>query len=305
MTDIKTMMAALPAAARGPLDSWIGQLRMELRSLPAVTSNEIVEEVVAHVADALLSDVVADDVTAALAEFGTPSEYAAAVQEALGDGKEVRLPVTGRLLGVPYELRMPTTARVRSRWWDTSNPKVLVPKVFGVGWTINFGGLAVKMGLLHADDGDEPFEAVPDRVMWIALAVPSSLLALFVGIWAWKHGGAPAQVPSHWGPSGAADDWASKDTLLALSGVGVLAPYLWALWGYFSRESKLSRIIICAFAASLQMIGVLIYSMSIFELENANPVAMVFGLLVPIMGIPFAMLVGYARLGMSQELDRG
>jgi Family of unknown function (DUF5808) len=46
----------------------------------------------------------------------------------------------GRVAGrVPYDLRPPTLARVRDRLWNPADHRVLVPTVFGVGWTINLG----------------------------------------------------------------------------------------------------------------------------------------------------------------------
>jgi len=44
----------------------------------------------------------------------------------------------GELFGIfPYDWRIPTLGRVRSTVWDRNNPRLLVPTVFGVGWTIN------------------------------------------------------------------------------------------------------------------------------------------------------------------------
>lgn len=43
---------------------------------------------------------------------------------------------------VPYDFTPPTFRRVRSSLWDPGNPRLFVPSVFGVGWTINFGSLA-------------------------------------------------------------------------------------------------------------------------------------------------------------------
>ena len=43
---------------------------------------------------------------------------------------------------VPYDFRMPTLARARSRWWNTDDDRLFVPQVFGVGWTINLARLA-------------------------------------------------------------------------------------------------------------------------------------------------------------------
>lgn len=44
----------------------------------------------------------------------------------------------GRIAGfVPYDLRPPTIARARERLWNASDRRILVPTVFGVGWTVN------------------------------------------------------------------------------------------------------------------------------------------------------------------------
>jgi Family of unknown function (DUF5808) len=38
---------------------------------------------------------------------------------------------------IPYDLRPPTLARVHERVWNTGDGRILVPTVFGVGWTVN------------------------------------------------------------------------------------------------------------------------------------------------------------------------
>lgn len=44
----------------------------------------------------------------------------------------------GEVLGfVPYDFRMPTVERARSRWWNPEDERLFVPTVFGVGWTVN------------------------------------------------------------------------------------------------------------------------------------------------------------------------
>lgn len=48
----------------------------------------------------------------------------------------------GRIAGlVPYDLRPPTLARVHERLWNPTDHRILVPTVFGVGWTVNLGRL--------------------------------------------------------------------------------------------------------------------------------------------------------------------
>jgi hypothetical protein len=53
----------------------------------------------------------------------------------------------GDLVGVPYDLRPPTMERMQAAVWDPDNPAVLVPQVFGVGWSINLASLARPLGL--------------------------------------------------------------------------------------------------------------------------------------------------------------
>ena len=48
----------------------------------------------------------------------------------------------GTVVGfVPYDFRLPTIERARSRWWNPDEPRLFVPQVFGVGWTMNFAQL--------------------------------------------------------------------------------------------------------------------------------------------------------------------
>ena len=56
-----------------------------------------------------------------------------------------------RLLGVlPYDVRPPTLARVKQTLWDPQNERILVPQAFGVGWSLNVGGLLQRLGLLRS-----------------------------------------------------------------------------------------------------------------------------------------------------------
>jgi len=48
---------------------------------------------------------------------------------------------TGKFLGVPYDWRRPTLARAKSRLWNPSEPRLLVPKTFGWGYDVNFARL--------------------------------------------------------------------------------------------------------------------------------------------------------------------
>jgi hypothetical protein len=52
-----------------------------------------------------------------------------------------KAPSGGKFMGVPYDWTRPTLARMKERLWNPDEPRVLVPKVFGWGWSINFARL--------------------------------------------------------------------------------------------------------------------------------------------------------------------
>ena len=90
----------------------------------------------------------------------------------------------GTVVGfVPYDFRMPTIERARSRWWNPDEPRLFVPQVFGVGWTINFARLVrlgrepnrhqrgvepIRLSLVDRQDEDE----VRFAERWVAAHTP-------------------------------------------------------------------------------------------------------------------------------------
>ena len=44
---------------------------------------------------------------------------------------------TGKLLGVPYDVRWPTWSVIKERMWNPDDPHIFTPHVFGWGWSIN------------------------------------------------------------------------------------------------------------------------------------------------------------------------
>jgi hypothetical protein len=53
----------------------------------------------------------------------------------------------GRFLGLPYNLRRPSWARIRLRVWDPQSRKLWVPKAFGWGYSINLAEAARRLHL--------------------------------------------------------------------------------------------------------------------------------------------------------------
>jgi hypothetical protein len=51
----------------------------------------------------------------------------------------------GRFLGVPYDWRKPTPARIRHELWNPQSRKIFVPKAYGWGYGINFAALIRRL----------------------------------------------------------------------------------------------------------------------------------------------------------------
>ena len=54
---------------------------------------------------------------------------------------------TGRFLGIPYDWRRPTWARLKERWWNRDDHRVFTPKSYGWGYDINLPELARRLRL--------------------------------------------------------------------------------------------------------------------------------------------------------------
>ncbi|MRR12907.1 DUF1648 domain-containing protein, partial [bacterium] len=112
---------------------------------------------------------------------------------------------------MPFDFRGASVDRVSNRVWNPADPRIFTPRLFGIGWTINFGALAVKLGLLRPDDlAEDSFEHLPGWVANAVLAVPVVLAMLTTSLMALSWPALPAEVPVHWGAGGTPDDWAPK-----------------------------------------------------------------------------------------------
>lgn len=56
----------------------------------------------------------------------------------------------GRALGIPFDWRRPTTRRVAARFWNASDRRLLTPKAFGWGYTLNLYWLVHPVRYLRA-----------------------------------------------------------------------------------------------------------------------------------------------------------
>jgi hypothetical protein len=286
------------------IDAYIAEVRAHLAPLGASQR----DEVLAELESLLRADAERAGEAAALEAVGDPETYAAGVLEALhddaDDAEAAGQPTPqGTVLGMPYDFRGMSVDRIGSRVWNPADPRIFMPRMFGLGWTFNLGAIAVKLGLIRPDDvGEDSYERIPPVALAVAVAVPALLAvaATAVLLVAWPM--LPAEVPTHWGVSGAPDDWGSRDVvlsiLLAFAVVPAALTYRMILRRRTSARSRLLS------AAALAMEAVLVLGIAVLTVLDANGGAsgnwmwlVVLGVLV----VPFFMLYVPMRRGLHAE----
>jgi uncharacterized membrane protein len=305
-------VAALAPEAADLIEAYFARVHGALLLTAAGECEETVDDLKAHVYDQIArTSGAAADVERVLAAMGTPESLAA--QCADGETEPLReVPAvstasslfSGKVLGLPYEFRPPTADRVASRWWDPTDPDILVPRVFGIGWDINFAAVAVRVGLIRPDDEDIPFASVPSRWLALSAVLPLVVAATFGILVARYQGTLPAQVAVHWGITGAPDNFASKESALTLPvamtliGLGILA------LAWLRRRSALSRVASGALALMLSTISVGAYAQQIVSASGGGSTAVLLSVMVSGLVLTFLLLVVLARIGRSVEMRR-
>ena len=219
MTDRTPTPSGDPQGAAVVVDDYFDRLTAAATRVGTPIAPDDLAELRAHVAARLDATAhTAADATTALDELGTPEALAQAFADAAADDPEARGHLAGRVLGMPYDVRPLTSERVARRAWDPTSRKILVPKAFGIGWTVNFGALAVRTHLVRPDDEDDPFTSAGPRVVTATLAAPvAAVVALGVLVAAtWST--LPGTVPTHWGLDGQPDGFGTPTVCRGLPG---------------------------------------------------------------------------------------
>ena len=72
-----------------------------------------------------------------LISVGSATLITMAVKEQLNLPPEQRT-WQGKVLGIPYDFRIPNRESIRHSFWNSETSQVIVPRPFGMGWTVNF-----------------------------------------------------------------------------------------------------------------------------------------------------------------------
>lgn len=318
----------LSREAAGLIETYLARVHGAMLLTAAGEAEETVAELREHVLEELeCGDGSAADVTRVLSELGPPE----ALARAYGDGAEpgpttsgaptsadltaadvdegedlegTRSALAGRVLGVPYDFRLPTARRIAHRWWNLLDRRVLVPRAWGIGWDFNLGAIAVGLGIVRPDDEELPFGAVPQGALHLAFAVPLTIFAALVAVMAHTWSRLPATVPMSWSLIGQPNRYWDTPTAAVFVLVMSFVPVAVAAWLDLGRRSNLSRAVAPAVASLLATVSLMTWIMAAFDSAGRlGAWPMVLGILVSI-ALPFAILATLSRIGRGVEMRR-
>lgn len=295
-------LSSLRPEARALAEKYISDVDAAMRPSDPDGADATAEDLRAHLCDVLGADSTAADVAALIDELGAPSSFAEYDHES--DDPDGDVKPAGRVLGIPYDYRL-TPAHLASRWWNPRDPRVLMPRVFGLGWDLNFGAVAVKLHLIEPDAEDEPFATVSDRAFLVALLVPVALTAFLIGTFLGTRLVLPASLPTHWNAAGTPDGYWTQGAAFGFLLAVAILPTAWALWSVATRRPPLSRGAVIGFASFTSALAAGIWVLTLATVlappvsSAMPPLAILPGLLVPL-----AVFVGLARAGRLAEQRR-
>lgn len=125
----------------------------------------------------------ADAVDDAIAAAGRAEDYAASLDEQFGTSEGA----FKTILGMPNSLGRGIGRRMASTF-NPADERLFVPRIFGLGWAVNSGAVAVRLGWLRPDDvDDEILTDAADNHLGPAQVVAAAQIACAAAaaVWFW------------------------------------------------------------------------------------------------------------------------
>jgi hypothetical protein len=295
----------LHPAAREIAETYLDTVEATLRDADPTIAGEVLEDVRIHMADNLEPGSTPADVRRIIETMGEPDSYADALISATKESLATEeWSGTGRVLGMPYDLRVPTAERIASQWWDPAEPKILVPRVFGVGWTVNFGAVAVRLGMIEPDAEDAPFDRVPDRTFVTALMVPIALTLSLAITYVVLLERLPHQLPVHWNLSGRPDAYWGRFDAFGLLFVTALLPTVWAVWSVRTNRPPVLRGAVIGAATLFAALSFTIWILTLLTVFTGLAAWWVpLVLILTSLAAPLGVFVFLSRAGRRAEIE--
>lgn len=284
-----TTLTQLPADTLAAARAWLSDSRAAIED--ATVRADVTEELTAALLGGLDPDSTPEQLARLVARIGP-------VRDQQTDPEHL----VGSIVGVPFDLRPPTADRIRRTWWDPTEPRILVPRVFGLGWAVNFGALAVRARLIEPDAENEPFADTPQGALRAALALPVLLTGVTVLHYLRHRHSLPQRLPNHWDAAGRPDGWTSLTTAVVSDIAMTAGPTALAVGVHLRGRPPQRQAGVLAAAAMTATAGALVARMRSAgdrRLWWAGP-----ALAASMVGAAGLTLLGLARAGRAAEQRR-
>ena len=285
------------------LEQCVGNIRSQLAGSVSLDEvEEVIDLISEYLAASVEAGMTAGDVETLCDSVERDSADFASGDEPLQTRRHAAL--ENKVAGVPIGLVDPAST-LASRWWDPRSPRIFVPRLLGIGWDLNFGAIAVRLGLIQPDSEDEPFALVPQRVHALGSFIP--ILIAFVNIFVlWVFSTRlPAALPVHFGLSGLPDRWGGFWEAFTVPLIVTIVPAGYAAISVILRRSAIGRAVSVAFALMLGSIGTGVTFASLLAVSPASLYSRyaLFGSLIAALVIPLLYLTCMSRIGMRNEIE--
>jgi hypothetical protein len=281
-----TTLAELGPRARAAVEGWLDRA---VADVDADYRDAVREDLAAYFADHLDAGATATDVARVAAGAGRAED---------GEGERRRFG------GLPIDLTPPTAEKVAHRWWNPRDERLFVPRVFGLGWTLNAGAVAVKLRLIEPDAEDEPFASTPRPAFGAAVAVPAVLSVAVAAHYLFRWRTLPARLPSQLGVTGGLGGTTARATAAAVDISVAALPTAWAAWVVARRSDGPSSAgaLAAATAAAATSAGLTLWRTAA---TDGRPRAWAGPALLGLFWLPAgALLLALARAGRAAEQAR-
>ncbi len=266
-----------------------GYLASVWATIEAGVREPVLDDLRAHLFERLSPDATAEDVAALATEAGPMTRGTS------GASARWQAFLTGMRPGG-------AGARIAGTWWNPAEERLFLPRALGWGWDLNFGALAVRLGLIEPDAEAVPFTSTPEPAFRMAAAVPVALAGATVLHYAVRGRSLPGRLPAHWDITGRPDRWSSKPRAAAADLGATVVPALVAWWAARSARPGPDRAGTIAAATAFATVGAAVTVLrSLGERPRpwAGP-AMVTAMTASV----GAALYGLARAGRAAEIRR-
>lgn len=146
-------------------------------------------------------------------------------------------------------------ARLAESMWQPADERLLLPRAVGLGWDLNLGAVAVRLGLIEPDAEDEPFTSTRPAAFRQASVLPAAMAVAVAAHYLARWRTLQQRLPGHWNLFGRPDRWTSRSSAAVIDLGTTLGPAVLAAWAARSDRPGPDKAGVIAGSALIASVG--------------------------------------------------